>query len=66
MVSSAFLAHTVIFTACLMVTPLNPSSPSHDVVMIDHCLLNSLAAVSALFGQGVLGPQGKPLIPWNL
>ena len=20
----------------------------------------------ALFGHGVLGPQGKPLIPWNL
>ena len=66
MVNCVFLAQTVIFTACLMVTPLNLSSPSNDWVISDHCLLNSLTAVSALFGHGVLGPQGNALIPWNL
>ena len=66
MVNCVFLAQTVIFTAGLMVTPLNLSSPSNDWVISDHCLLNSLTAVSALFGHGVLGPQGNALIPWKL
>ena len=33
-VNCVFLAQTVIFTACLMVTALNFSSPSHDLVTI--------------------------------
>ena len=62
-VNCVFLAQTVIFTACRMVTPLNLSSPSNDMAMIVHCFLNNLTAVSALFGHGVLGPHGKSLIP---
>ena len=45
MVNCVFLAQRVIFTACLMVTPLNLSSASNDWVISDHCLLNSLCAV---------------------
>ena len=62
-VNCVFIAQTVIFTACQMVAPLNLSSPSNNVAIRVHCFLNSLTAVSALFGHGVLGPHGKPLIP---
>ena len=54
MVTCVFLAQAVIlFTACLIVTPLNLSSPSTDLVTSDYCLLSSLTAVSALFDHGV-------------
>ena len=39
---AVFLAHTVIFAACLMGTPLNLSPPCHDVVMIYHSWTVSL------------------------